>query len=163
QGAKQFEYMADYLTQNGFEHYEISNFAKPGFYSKHNSNYWKGKSYIGLGPSAHSYNGNNRQWNIGNNAEYIRRINTSAVWFEKEELSTETRYNEYVMTSLRTQWGCDLNVVKNQFGEKLHDYLLQQATPYIQFDKLLYNQKKLQLSSSGKLIADKIASDLFWI
>jgi oxygen-independent coproporphyrinogen-3 oxidase len=163
QGAKQFEYMTNFLLQNGFEHYEISNIAKPGFYSKHNSNYWKGKSYIGLGPSAHSFNGISRQWNIRNNAEYIRRINASTDWFEKEELSNETRYNEYVMTSLRTQWGCDLNFVKNQFGDNLYDFLLQQAKPYIQSEKLLYNQETLKLSSSGKLLADKIASDLFWV
>lgn len=163
QGAKQFEYMTNYLIQNGYEHYEISNFAKLGFYSKHNSNYWIGKLYIGLGPSAHSFNGNSRQWNIRNNAEYIRRINALTDWFEKEELSAETRYNEYIMTSLRTQWGCDLNFIKNHFGEKLHDYLLQQAIPYIQTEKLLFNQEILKLSSSGKLLADKIASDLFWV
>lgn len=163
QGAKQFEFMVGYLTQNGYEHYEISNFAKPGFYSKHNSNYWKGKLYIGLGPSAHSFNGYSRQWNIRNNAEYIRRINAFVDWFEKEELSIETRYNEYIMTSLRTQWGCDLNFVKNQFGDNLYDYLLLQAKPYIQAEMLFLNQEILKLSSSGKLLADKIASDLFWI
>jgi oxygen-independent coproporphyrinogen-3 oxidase len=163
QGAKQFEYMTRYLIQNGFEHYEISNFAKPGFYSKHNSNYWKGKSYIGIGPSAHSFNGFSRQWNIRNNAEYIRRINASTDWFEKEQLSIETRYNEYVMTSLRTHWGCDLKIIKNQFGDNLYFYILQQAKPFIQTEKLLYNQETLKLSSSGKLFADKIASDLFWV
>ncbi len=163
QGAKQFEYMTDYLIQNGFEHYEISNFAKSGFLSKHNSNYWKGKSYIGHGPSAHSFNGNSRQWNIKNNAEYIRRINTSNDWYEKEELSAETRYNEYVMTSLRTQWGCDLIYIKNKYGNNLYEYLLMQAKPYFQSEKLIYENEILKLSSSGKLLADKIASDLFWI
>jgi oxygen-independent coproporphyrinogen-3 oxidase len=159
----QFEYMVNYLLQNGFEHYEISNFAQPHFFSKHNSNYWKGKSYLGVGPSAHSFNGYSRQWNIRNNAEYIRRINENIIWFEKEELTEETCYNEYVMTSLRTQWGCDLMLIKSKFGEKYFNHILHHAEPYIKTEKLVCNENVLKLPLSGKLIADKIASDLFWV
>lgn len=163
QGARQFEYMTNYLMQKGFEHYEISNFAKPDFYSKHNSNYWKGKKYIGIGPSAHSFNGISRQWNIRNNAEYIRRVNSNSQWFDQEELSLNTRYNEYVMTSLRTQWGCDLNFIKASFGNEYLDYILKHSQSFIESEKLIRSENKLILTPQGKLFADKIASDLFWI
>lgn len=161
QGARQFEYMTNFLIQSGFEHYEISNFAKPGFYSKHNSNYWKGKKYIGIGPSAHSFNGNTRRWNIKNNAEYIRRVNSNLQWFEHEELNLNTRYNEYVMTSLRTHWGCDLDYIKEHFGIEYLDYLLKHSQSFLESGKLIRAENKLILSSQGKLLADKIASDLF--
>lgn len=161
QGARQFEYMTNFLIQSGFEHYEISNFAKPGFYSKHNSNYWKGKKYIGIGPSAHSFNGNTRRWNIKNNAEYIRRVNSNLQWFEYEELNLNTRYNEYVMTSLRTHWGCDLDYIKEYFGVKYLDYLLKHSQSFLESGKLIRQENKLKLTSQGKLFADKIASDLF--
>lgn len=163
QAAKQFEFMAGYLTQNGYEHYEISNFAQPDYYAKHNSNYWKGKFYIGIGPSAHSFNGVSRQWNIRNNAEYIKRINSLTIWYEKEELTIESKYNEYVMTSLRTQWGTDLIQVKSKFGQKFFEYIIYQAQPYLNTQHLLIIDNTLKLSPSGKLLADKIASDLFWI
>lgn len=161
QGARQFQYMSEYLINNKYEHYEISNFALKGYYSKHNSSYWKAKKYIGIGPSAHSFNGQSRQWNIRNNAEYIRRVNSNFQWFEKEELSLNTRYNEYVMTSLRTQWGCDLHYIRETFGNVYLEYLLKQSQIFLQSGKIIHSENKLKLTSEGKILADKIASDLF--
>lgn len=161
QGARQFQYMSDYLINNQYEHYEISNFALKGYYSKHNSSYWKGKKYIGIGPSAHSFNGISRQWNIRNNAEYIRRINSNTQWFEQEVLSLNTRYNEYVMTSLRTQWGCDLMFIKESFGKDYFDYLLKNIDKFIHSKMVNVIDNTLILTTDGKLIADKIAAELF--
>jgi oxygen-independent coproporphyrinogen-3 oxidase len=130
-------------------------------YSRHNSNYWLKEKYLGLGPSAHSFNGEERQWNISNNALYIQSLEKGELNAEKEELSTAQRYNEYVMTSLRTIWGTDLQQVKEQFG---HEYLLfckKESEKYLQSGHLLEEENKLFLTDKGKLIADRIASDLF--
>ena len=162
-GLEQFEIMLEAMHQNDFVQYEISNFCKNGAFSKHNSNYWKKEKYLGLGPSAHSFNGESRQWNISNNALYIQSIEKGELNFEKELLSIEQRYNEYVMTSLRTIWGLDLNYLEQNFGKEYLEYCLKEIEQYVKSENVLAEENKLYLSDKGKLIADKIASDLFKI
>lgn len=159
--ARQFLLMTDYLTSKGYEHYEISNFALPGKRSRHNSAYWNGSRYIGLGPSAHSFDGENRQWNISNNALYIRTIQEGELFLEKEKLSPRDRFNEYVMTSLRTMEGTDLNMVRNQFGGRAADSLTAASEKFMDRAWLTIDNEKLVLTREGKLFADGIAADLF--
>ena len=162
QTAYQFEQLMQNLTDAGFDHYEISNFAKPDMYAIHNTNYWKGKHYLGLGPSAHSYNNVSRQWNVANNPEYIKSILVAnKVPYETEHLSFENRFNEYIMISLRTMWGADLSYIKNQFGEDLLNSLLKSADEFIDEEKMVLKDGFLILTSKGKLLADRIASELF--
>jgi oxygen-independent coproporphyrinogen-3 oxidase len=149
------------MKNNKFVQYEISNFCKEGHYSKHNSNYWLKENYLGLGPSAHSYNGNSRQWNVSNNAVYIREVEKGNLKFEKEELTPRQNYNEYVLTSLRTMWGTDLNYIEKNFGIESVKYCLKEAEKYIVTADLLNEKNKLFLTDKGKLIADRIAGDLF--
>lgn len=158
--AEQFEIMLEAMKNAGFIQYEISNFCKDGMFSKHNSNYWKKEHYIGLGPSAHSFNGVSRQWNVSNNAVYIKGMEEGRVECEWEELTVEQRYNEYILTSLRTMWGTDLNYVRSEFGGTFQDYCLRACEKYIG-EMIVYEKNKLFLTDKGKLIADKIASDLF--
>jgi oxygen-independent coproporphyrinogen III oxidase len=158
ESATNFELLMDLLTANGYEHYEISNFCKPGFYSKHNSSYWKQKKYLGVGPSAHSYNGDSRQFNVSNNQLYLKSIGKSRVPFEVEELSRENKINEYIFTTLRTQWGCDLSYLETQFDYPRNTRLLQQLMD----QQLLTLQGSVAtLTRKGKLLADQIATDLF--
>jgi oxygen-independent coproporphyrinogen-3 oxidase len=161
QSAAQFQILIQELTQNGFEHYEISNFAKPGKYSKHNTNYWRGVHYLGIGPSAHSFNGKSRQWNIANNAKYIQELETKKIPFTLEVLTLENKFNEYVMTSLRTQWGIDLEKIKIDYGLDYKNKLLAFADEHINDNLLAFADEKLKLTLKGKLFADKIAADLF--
>lgn len=161
QSADQFEIMLEGMRTNNFIQYEISNFCKEGFYSRHNSNYWLKEKYLGLGPSAHSYNGNTRQWNISNNALYIKSLKENRLNFEKEELNSDQRYNEYVLTSLRTIWGIDLQYVTEKFGMNYFSNCVKEAEKYIISDDLRTEENKLFLTDKGKLIADRIASDLF--
>ena len=153
----------DWLQQAGYEHYEISNFAKPGFKSQHNSSYWAGKKYLGLGPSAHSFDGNSRQWNIANNALYIQSLAQDKIPFEEETLTTTQRLNEYIMTSLRTQEGLNLQHIENVFGEIVSQQLHKNSYKFITGEKLLLNGSLLQLTKEGKLFADGIAADLFFL
>ncbi len=158
--ADQFEVIADELTKQGYEHYEVSNYCKPGFYSKHNSSYWKQTPYLGIGPSAHSYNRISRQFNINNNATYIKAITNNEVPFQLETLTNENKINEYVFTTLRTMWGCDLALLRNE-----HQFdLLEQNKAYISklIDKGLatMDENTLKLTKDGKLLADQIALDL---
>ncbi len=158
--AQQFEMLTDMLLQAGYAHYEISNFCKPGFYSRHNSSYWKQSPYLGIGPSAHSYNGDSRQFNIRNNASYIRSINEGIIPFEREVLSRENKINEYVLTTLRTEWGCDLSFLKRHLDDDLlhrrGDYLAQ-----LQQNGLVTIENGIiLLSRKGKLLADKITEEL---
>lgn len=162
-GSEQFEIMLDAMHQNDFIQYEISNFCRNGAFSKHNSNYWKKENYLGLGPSAHSFNGATRQWNVSNNALYIQSIEKGELNFEKEILSAEQRYNEYVMTSLRTIWGVDLEYLEQNFGKEILDYCLEEVEKYIKSERVIAEENILYLSDKGKLIADKIASDLFFV
>ena len=161
QSAAHFQIMLEAMKNNDFIQYEISNFCKEGFYSKHNSNYWLKEKYLGLGPSAHSYNGSTRQWNISNNGLYIQSLEKNELNFEQEKLSVEQRYNEYVMTSLRTIWGTSLNEILTNYGEQFSSYCLEEAKKYIESKDLLLSENKLFLTDKGKLLADKIASDVF--
>ena len=149
------------MKDAGFEHYEISNFAKAGFRSKHNSSYWQGKHYLGLGPSAHSFNGNSRQWNIANNALYIQSLKEGILSPEIEILTAEQQFNEYVMTSLRTMEGIRLEKVEEDFGTEKVNYLLNAAKPYVTLRQLEFDNVHLRTTNTGKLLADGIASDLF--
>jgi oxygen-independent coproporphyrinogen-3 oxidase len=161
QSAAQFTAMMDAMRQNGFEHYEISNFCKPGAYSRHNSNYWKGAKYLGIGPSAHSYNGETRQWNIANNTKYMQALGKGEIPAETEVLTENNRLNEYIMTSLRTMWGLDIDKL-NSIAAASANVLLTEAVPF--FDKEWIEQKDniIYLTQTGKLYADHIASGLFF-
>lgn len=161
--AEQFEVMLEAMRKFNFLQYEISNFCKEGFYSKHNSNYWLKENYLGLGPSAHSYNGITRQWNISNNALYIQSVDSGIVNFEKESLTTSQRYNEYILTSLRTMWGTSLDFINEKYGHDYVTFSIKEAQNYISSNDLLIEQNKLFLTDKGKLIADKISSDLFFV
>ncbi|MBL7560220.1 radical SAM family heme chaperone HemW [Olleya sp. YSTF-M6] len=157
----QFHILIDQLNQAGFEHYELSNFAKKGYYSKNNSAYWLGKSYLGIGPSAHSFNGKQRAWNVKNNTIYIKKINQDQLPLEIEILTKNDKYNEFIMTGLRTIWGVSLTEVKKQFGESFLEYLLQQANQYINNQMLCIVDNRLKTTQKGKFLSDGIASDLF--
>jgi len=161
QSAAQFLILMEQLKEAGFEHYEISNFAKPGSYSKHNSNYWEGVSYLGIGPSAHSFNGESRQWNISNNAKYIDQIQHGKIPSEIEVLTKENRINEYIMTSLRTSKGMDLNKIKDQFGSDYANEIKNNLEPLTEKNWILMNEELITLTTDGKLFADHIASELF--
>ncbi|MBB2953168.1 radical SAM family heme chaperone HemW [Sphingobacterium sp. JUb56] len=161
QAADQMLMLIDRLTTAGFEQYEISNFAKNGMYAKHNTNYWKGKHYLGIGPSAHSFNGTSRSWNIANNAKYIHDIYQGVLPLETEELSALDRINEYTMTSLRTMWGINLTIVEDKFGSEVKKQLLNNAEEFIYNKQLTQVENQLTLTDTGKLMADHIMSELF--
>lgn len=158
--AKQFLMMIDVLEKNGFEQYEISNFAKPGYIAAHNSNYWRGKAYLGIGPSAHSYNGITRQWNVANNSTYIKAINEGSNYFEIENLSPQNQYNEYVLTGLRTKWGCDVNYIENKLGKPFALHFLNEINKQPK-DAIVVQNNIYMLTKKGRLLADKIAMELF--
>lgn len=162
QSAEQMFMLIDTLTSTGYEHYEISNFAKPDRYARHNSNYWKGKPYLGIGPSAHSFNGTSRSWNIANNALYIKGILTKELPLKTEQLSKNDRFNEYVMTSLRTKWGIDKKYVEKEFGNDYLSSILKNIEEYFHKELVLISEEGIiSLSPSGKLLADQIAAELF--
>jgi oxygen-independent coproporphyrinogen-3 oxidase len=163
QAAKQFEVLINALKEKGYLHYEISNFCLPNQASKHNSSYWQGKPYLGLGPSAHSFNGTSRQWNVANNAQYIKAITKGEPAFEIEILSLNNRYNEYLMTSLRTSQGCSIAHVKTQFGQKHLDHLNAQMAVHLQHGLVSLHKDYYVLSAKAKFIADGIISDLFYV
>ena len=159
--AKHFELLMSWMQQAGYEHYEISNFAKPGYRSKHNSSYWQGKPYIGLGPSAHSFNGHSRQWNIANNALYIQGLENNSILFEKELLTKSQQLNEYIMTSLRTIEGISLQKLQVDFGDEYYNHVVGSAVVHIQNEHLINDGNYIRTSLKGKLYADGIAADLF--
>ncbi len=159
--ARHLETLMGELENAGYEHYEISNFAKPGFQSKHNSNYWKQEKYLGVGPSAHSYDGNSRQFNISNNTRYTKFIQQGTVPFEKETLSPSDKINEYILTTLRTQWGTDLQKLQNDYGYDLKKENYDYLSDLFKNGLAALNADVLQLTRKGKLFADKISSDLF--
>jgi len=164
QGEEQMLILIDMLTAKGFEHYEISNFAKNGHYAKHNTNYWKGKHYLGIGPSAHSFNGTSRSWNIANNAKYIKGITANTPDLEEEILSTNDRFNEYIMTSLRTMWGVDSAKVAQEFGYDYVQHLHKEIALFVSTSEVeLINTTVYRLTPKGKLMADHIASELFLV
>ncbi|MCW3088580.1 MAG: hemW [Sediminibacterium sp.] len=159
--ARQFALLMEWTSAAGFEHYEISNFALPGFRSRHNSNYWQGRPYLGLGPSAHSFNGSTRQWNIANNPLYIKSIQSGIVPFEIEVLTESQQLNEYIMTSLRTIEGTSLQKIGINWGTEKATHVLQTARKHIEREHLVLENDVLYLSPAGKFLADGIASDLF--
>lgn len=154
--------MIDRLEKNKFIQYEISNFGKENYFSNHNSNYWKGIEYVGFGPSAHSFDGVSRQWNISNNSLYIKNVNDkNGLYFEKEILSESDQFNEYILTSLRTIWGIDALVLKNKFSPEIIESFNNKINSYISNGMLTFKNNQYVLTNGGKLFADKIASELF--
>lgn len=158
-----FGTLIDELTTAGYEHYEISNFCLPGLHSRHNSSYWTEKQYLGCGPSAHSYNGISRQWNVASLDKYIEGISSGNPTFEVEELDLYTRYNDFVITHIRTQWGMPLPKLGKQYGEELYKYCLRMATPYLQQGTLEIKNDTLKLTRKGVFISDGIMSDMLWV
>lgn len=159
--AKHFDILVQRLAAAGFEHYEISNFAKPGFRSRHNSSYWQGEHYLGLGPSAHSYNGTCRQWNISNNSLYLAALAKNEMPFEEERLTETQQVNEYIMTSLRTIEGVSLDHVASAWGEATAAKLSAAAAKHIRRGHAIADSNTLHLTPTGKFLADGIAADLF--
>lgn len=158
---KQFKKLVNILVNKGYLHYEISNFSKEGLFSKHNANYWKQVKYLGLGPSAHSYNGYSRQWNIADTEKYQTSINSGIIPFDSEEINEKTKYNEYIMTSLRTMWGIDLEYIEEIFNKEIHDFIVNNATRFINYGMLEKKDKKyLVLTNQGMMISDNIIREL---
>ena len=158
-----FEILVELMEQNGYTYYEFSNFGKPGFFSQNNTAYWQGKPYLGIGPSAHSYDGNQRSWNINNNLLYMKSLLKNKIPREIEILSTTDKYNEYIMTGLRTIWGVSISKVEKEFGDRYKKYLLQQAAKHIEEHLLFLDDNVLSVTKKGKFLSDGIASDLFLI
>ena len=156
-----FHILIDKLQESGFVHYELSNFGKSNYFSKNNTAYWLGKKYIGIGPSAHSYNGESRSWNIANNSLYLKAVTENNLPSETEILSKTDQYNEYIMTGLRTIWGVSLDRIETEFGTKYLEYLLQQTEKYISDNLLEIENNVLKTTKKGKFLSDGIASDLF--
>jgi len=159
---KQFELLISQATKNKFIHYETSNFAKKGCFSKHNSAYWQQKQYIGLGASAHSYNRNSRQYNISNIKEYMKKVGEGSKYFEKEELSKTDKYNDYIITTLRTIWGVNLIFVKNNFGDEYLNFIEKKSKALIEKGLLIKEKQTLKITQKGKFIEDNILLDLFF-
>ena len=159
ESAAQFNLLIEKAESAGFIQYEISNFGKPGFFSIHNSNYWKQVNYLGLGPSAHSFNGYSRQWNIRDLKGYIKSINAGKPFFESEDLDMNKRFNEYIMTSLRTMWGIDLEYVESVFDKEGYDYVLNLSGKFRNYGLMKLEKKSLVLTNQGKLISDNIISE----
>jgi oxygen-independent coproporphyrinogen-3 oxidase len=158
---RQFEIVMDFAIKNDYEHYEISNFCRNGRYSMHNTSYWKGIHYLGLGPSAHSYNGNTRQWNIANISKYINCVENSTNVFEMEELTTNQKYNEYILTSLRTSWGCNIETINKHFGKSYMIDFEKLSLKHIENGLLSCEKGVYYLTRKGKFLADYITSDFF--
>ncbi len=159
--AEHFELLTEHLAAAGYEQYEISNFARPGFRSKHNSSYWQGKPYLGLGPSAHSFNGSTRQWNVSNNALYIQSLEQDLIPFEAEQLTAQQQLNEYIMTSLRTTEGCSIEWIAQNWSLQNVEDVLTAAKNILNDEKLRFTDNRLLLTQKGKFLADGIAADLF--
>lgn len=156
-----FKILQETTHKHGYIQYEVSNFGKEGYYSKHNGSYWKGVSYLGIGPSAHSYDGSYRSWNVSNNAKYMAAINKGVLPSEKELLCVEDRINESVMTGLRTMWGVSLHEIEQLYGEKYKKEILNNAKKYLEHDTLLLENNQLFLKSENYFLADGISADLF--
>ena len=159
ESAALFNILIEKSEKEGFIHYEISNFGKPGFFSRHNSNYWKQVNYLGIGPSAHSFNGYSRQWNVSNVKEYIKSVNSGKIFYNKEELDLRTRFNEYIMTSLRTMWGIDLDYVEKSFEKEGYDYVVNLSGKFKNYGLMKSEGNFLILTNQGKMISDNIISE----
>ncbi|WP_428230392.1 radical SAM family heme chaperone HemW [Flavobacterium sp.] len=158
-----FIILVEMLQKNGFIHYELSNFGKEGYFSKNNSAYWLGKKYIGIGPSAHSYDGEKRGWNIANNSLYLKSIQNDELPIETETLTISDRYNEYIMTGLRTIWGVSLERIETEFGVEYLNYLKKQSQKFLDDELLSIENNILKPTAKGKFLTDGIASDLFYL
>lgn len=158
-----FKELIHTLKSNGYEHYEISNFCRPGFHSRHNSSYWTGRKYLGCGPSAHSYDGTSRQWNVASLSQYIQGIQKGTPYQEKEELDLYTRYNDFIITRLRTAYGIPTHILKETFGETLFDYCMRMASPHLKQGFLTLDNHIMKLTEKGIFISDGIMSDLLWV
>jgi oxygen-independent coproporphyrinogen-3 oxidase len=156
-----FAILVDTLESKGFIHYELSNFGKENYFSKNNSAYWLGKKYMGIGPSAHSYDGVSRSWNVSNNIIYLKSIQEEKLPHEMEILSEADRYNEYIMTGLRTIWGVSLDRIETEFGQSYLDYLMKQVQKFLIDDLVFIENNVLKPTKKGKFLTDGIASDLF--
>ncbi len=159
----QYQMLVTKLEEQGYINYELSNFGKPGFFSKNNTAYWQGKNYMGIGPSAHSFNGKRRAWNINNNTKYINAIRKNELPMEVEQLTKTDRYNEYIMTGLRTIWGVSLGRVASEFGAVYSDYLLQRSKKYREEHLLYLDGDTLLVTRKGRFLSDGIAADLFML
>ena len=158
---RHYDILVERTKANGFEHYEISNFAKDGCRSQHNSIYWKDVKYLGLGPSAHSYDGNSRQWNVSNLTKYIQLVGNSEEYYEKEILTLDDKFNEYFMTSLRTSWGCDVEKIERDYGKSYSSHFLKNVKKYLETGEMLKDINTYKLTDEGMLFADGIAAELF--
>jgi oxygen-independent coproporphyrinogen-3 oxidase len=158
-----FSILVEQLEANDFIHYELSNFGKENYFSKNNSSYWLGKKYIGIGPSAHSYNGISRSWNVSNNSLYIKALQENQLPNEEEILTITDRYNEYIMTGLRTIWGVSLDKIEKDFGIIYIDYLMKQVQNFLNDDLVFIDENVLKPTKKGKFLTDGIASDLFML
>ena len=158
-----FEVLVATLEKHGFVHYELSNFGKRNYFSKHNSSYWKGKSYLGIGPSAHSFNGAERSWNVANNKQYINALQQGQLPSEQEELTLNDRFNEYMMTGLRTIWGVSLSKVREDYGTSYLNILIKNSSKFVKEGLLEIDEEKqlLKTTAKGKFLCDGLASDLF--
>lgn len=156
-----FRVLTEELSRAGFLHYEISNFGKPGYFSRNNSAYWLGKKYLGIGPSAHSFDGVSRSWNIANNSLYLKGIESGNLNSETEKLSAKDRFNEYVMTGLRTIWGISLERIREEFGTDFYEHLISEASRFLDNDLLEIDLDILRTTPKGKFLADGLASELF--
>lgn len=161
QAAEQFDILLAETKANQYQQYELSNFCKDGYYSQHNSSYWTSEHYLGIGPSAHSFDGRSRRWNVSSNGQYMKAIETGSKSFETELLGAKERYNEYIMTGLRTIWGCRLDKIRS-FGEEYYTHVLRESETYRKEGKLLLEADVLRAADSGKFLLDKISSELFY-
>jgi oxygen-independent coproporphyrinogen-3 oxidase len=157
---KQFNMLIDICRKNAFVQYEISNFCKDEWYSVHNTNYWKQEAYLGLGPSAHSYDGESRQWNVADLQAYLRSIEKDTVPFTVEVLTQKDKYNEYIMTSLRTMWGINIDMVEEKINKESRDYLNNLATRFVKYGMMTRKGNQLMLTDQGRMISDNIISEL---
>jgi oxygen-independent coproporphyrinogen-3 oxidase len=160
---EQFYLLTEELEKHDFVHYELSNFGKENYFSKNNTAYWLGKFYLGFGPSAHSFDGKKRSWNIRNNTKYIKFLQADQLPIEREILTKTDQYNEYIMTGLRTIWGVSLQKIEQNFGKNYRIYLQNQSKKYIQQDLLYFEDKILKTTKKGRFLVDGIASDLFML
>ena len=161
--AQHFEVLLEETSAQGLTHYETCSFGHPDYFSKHNTSYWLGKTYMGVGPSAHSFDGSKRSWNVSNNSKYIKALEVDKLPFESEVLSVENRFNEYIMTGLRTIWGISLGKIEADYGVKIKDHLLQNSKKFISSNTLVIEDNHLKITTSGKFLSDGIASDLFLV
>ena len=161
QSARQFEILVESTAARGYDHYEISNFCIPPHYSKHNTSYWLGKKYLGIGPSAHSFNGKSRQWNIANNAKYIEGMEIDQPNFELETLSEKEQFNEYIMTGLRTKFGINLNLINQKWEPIIPDDFFEKLDNFSKNKLIIKDAEICTLTNQGKIISDSIIAELF--